>query len=604
VDGGGQLRELLRAAAAARTAGDAGATRAAYVRAYDAARAAGDVEAMTEAAVGLATGQSFGTVPGRVPAFLHEAYTLASGDQRARVAIALARAWVYGGDPGRAVGFAAEAVATADARGDAALLADALDAQLLVHWGPDDLAERLRITRRLEDTVVHLTDVEARMSAHLWRLTTAVECLDLAGTQRQLRALEALAEESGSPRVRFFAAARRGMVALLTGDLGAAARARDGAVAAGTEAGEADTLAIDRTLSSGIARQAGDREALAREAELYERFGTGEGVVSIAAEGAVLWLAAGRADRASALLHQLAGTDLGTVPRDVDWLLTVTALTEVAAATDARDLVAAAESLLEPHAGRGVVNAGAAAFTGVVDDYLYRAALTLGRTGAADEHRSAAEAAYRRMGAAWWVRRVSAGGRVARVPELLHLHPAGAGVWVVGPHGGTRVLPETKGLRYLRELLAHAGRDVTALDLSDAAAGHPGVHVGGGDLGRALDGPALAAYRHRLTDLDEELDEARAWADPARINRLDEERNALIAELARATGLGGRPRRAGDARERARVAVRKAIAAAIGRIEDVDPAVARLLRDTVSTGGLCRYDPDPARPVHWVLDSP
>src|SRR5437764_8536235 len=102
---------------------------------------------MTAAAVGLAAGQSFGTFPGRVPALLHEAYRLASGVQRAQVAVALARAWVYGGDPDRGVDFAREAIATAEDAGDPRLLADALDAQLLVHWGPDDLAERVRITR-------------------------------------------------------------------------------------------------------------------------------------------------------------------------------------------------------------------------------------------------------------------------------------------------------------------------------------------------------------------------------------------------------------------------------------------------------------------------
>lgn len=184
---------------------------------------------------------------------------------------------------------------------DAALgLAEALDAQLLAHWGPDDLPDRVAITGRLEDTAVHLPDVEVRLSAHLWRLTTAVESLDLPGAQRQLRALDALAEDAGSARVRFFAAARRGMYALLTGDLAAAQSCRDAAVAAGAEAGEADAHAIERTLSAGIARQAPDPAALADEAALYEAFGTGEGVLSIAAEGAVLWLAAGRAERAEA----------------------------------------------------------------------------------------------------------------------------------------------------------------------------------------------------------------------------------------------------------------------------------------------------------------
>ncbi|MGZ4483184.1 MAG: hypothetical protein ACXVX0_19390 [Blastococcus sp.] len=600
----GQPQELLRIAAGRRSAGSAEEARAAYVRAYDAARATGDVEAMTQAAVGLAAGQSFGTFPGRVPAFLHEAYVLATGVQRARVAVALARAWVYGGDAGRAVGFATEAVTVADGTGDAALLAEALDAQLLVHWGPDDLAERLRITRRLEDTAVHLVDVEPRLSAHLWRLTTAVECLDSPGVLRQLRALDALAEESGSPRVRFFAAARRGMHALVTGDLAAAAQARDVAVAAGAEAGEGDAYAIERTLSSGIARQVGDRSALVHEAELYEAYGTGEGIVSIAAEGAVLWLAAGEDDRAAALLRRLAGADLGAVPRDVDWLLTVTSLAEVAAGTGATDLAEAAVGLLAPYAGRGVVNAGAAAFIGVVDDYLYLASLALGRTTDADRFRTTAEAAYRRLGASWWLRRVTAGTAARRSVEVLHLHPSEGGVWTVGRHGGTGAVPDTKGLHYLRILLARPGADVPALDLSDAVAGHPGTQLHDGDLGPALDAQALAAYRRRLGELDSDLAEAREWADPARLERLEEERSSLIDELTRATGLAGRARRSGDSRERARVAVRKAIAAATGRLGDADPALARLLRDTVTTGGVCRYDPDPGRPVRWILDAP
>jgi hypothetical protein len=151
-------------------------------------------------------------------------------------------------------------------------------------------------------------------------------------------------------------------------------------------------------------------------------------------------------------------------------------------------------------------------------------------------------------------------------------------------------------------LLGRPGRVHSALELSAAVAGHPGVVAAEGDVGAELDGQALSAYRRRLGELDEELDEARTWSDPGRADRLEAERAALIDELRRATGLGGRPRRTGDAGERARVAVRKAIAAALDRIEAVDPAVARLLRNTVRTGATCRYDPDPGRPVRWVLD--
>jgi hypothetical protein len=62
----------------------------------------------------------------------------------------------------------------------------------------DDGQQRSRTTARLEDAVAHVADAEARMPAHLWRLTGALECLDLAAVRRQLRALDLLAAESGS----------------------------------------------------------------------------------------------------------------------------------------------------------------------------------------------------------------------------------------------------------------------------------------------------------------------------------------------------------------------------------------------------------------------
>jgi len=95
---------------------------------------------------------------------------------------------------------------------------------------------------------------------------------------------------------------------------------------------------------------------------------------------------------------------------------------------------------------------------------------------------------------------------------------------------------------------------------------------------------------------------ARDWADEARVTRLGLEREALLREVGAATGLAGRRRRFGSADERARVAVRKAISAALARVAQQDAALARLFRDTVRTGTVCRYDPDPARPVTWILD--
>src|SRR6266581_3766185 len=119
---------------------------------------------------------------------------------------ALARSWVYGGDAVRAARFADDAQRLAAEVASPEAAADALDAALVAHWGPNDFERRVQLAARLDEVAAHLPDPELRLSAHLWRLTTAWECLDIVAVQRQLRALDLVAEESDSPRAAFFAA--------------------------------------------------------------------------------------------------------------------------------------------------------------------------------------------------------------------------------------------------------------------------------------------------------------------------------------------------------------------------------------------------------------
>jgi hypothetical protein len=187
----------------------------------------------------------------------------------------------------------------------------------------------------------------------------------------------------------------------------------------------------------------------------------------------------------------------------------------------------------------------------------------------------------------------------------VHLRPGEGGIWWVGFQGAVTAIRDVKGLHYLRILLRSPGADIPAIDLSDAVAGHPGIQAAGGGLGAALDQQALSAYRRRLAELDADLGEARSWADTGRAAKLAAERDALLGQLRAATGLGGRARarQPGSAHERARIAVRKAIASAIDRVSAVDPALGRHLSANVTTGTICRYDPDPDRPVRWVLST-
>jgi hypothetical protein len=171
--------------------------------------------------------------------------------------------------------------------------------------------------------------------------------------------------------------------------------------------------------------------------------------------------------------------------------------------------------------------------------------------------------------------------------------------WVVGL-GGRRIrVPHRLGMTYLAELLAHPGLRIPAVTLA-AMGGEPGQHRPQ-DL---LDDRARDAYAARARELASDVAEAESDNDLHRAERLRIELDALVDELESATGLGGRSRHFPDDVERARVAVQKAIKRAIEAIEDADPTIADLLRQTVATGTGCTYTPSPQTPVAWASSDP
>jgi hypothetical protein len=106
-----------------------------------------------------------------------------------------------------------------------------------------------------------------------------------------------------------------------------------------------------------------------------------------------------------------------------------------------------------------------------------------------------------------------------------------------------------------------------------------------------LDEQAKAAYRKRLTQLDDEIDNAGQYQDLYRAEHARLERKALLHELASAAGIGGRDRRLGDSAERARKTITSRIRDAIDRVQQHHPELARHLDGTISTGTWCCYTP-------------
>jgi hypothetical protein len=82
---------------------------------------------------------------------------------------------------------------------------------------------------------------------------------------------------------------------------------------------------------------------------------------------------------------------------------------------------------------------------------------------------------------------------------------------------------------------------------------------------------------------------------------LREEMEVLAGELARASGLGGRARKAGSDAERARLNVTRALRAVIRKVASDCPVLGGHLDRSVQTGLFCAYEPDPGFPVEWRL---
>ena len=176
--------------------------------------------------------------------------------------------------------------------------------------------------------------------------------------------------------------------------------------------------------------------------------------------------------------------------------------------------------------------------------------------------------------------------------------------WSVVFEGRTVRVRDLKGMRYLARLLADPGREFHVLDLVAAESGRLAgpraavrrlSHTALGDAGEMLDARAKDAYRRRLAEIEDDIEQARALGDTERPTQADAERDFLVRELSRAVGLGGRDRRAASASERARVSVTRAVRQAIARIGEHHPELGEHLDRTIRTGTYCAYVPDTRR---------
>jgi hypothetical protein len=250
---------------------------------------------------------------------------------------------------------------------------------------------------------------------------------------------------------------------------------------------------------------------------------------------------------------------------------------------------------LLPLAGTHIVCGATVAHSGAVDHYLGLLAASLGEHGAAAAHLAAAAAQHHQLGASAWAQlseleqaRLDEAKPAAVTPSQFRREGA---VWHIAYAGKAIRMPDAKGLRDIATLLARPAEPVPATQLAGLVAPAGAAPV--------LDDQARAAYKARLTELDQDIDDATVGNDLERAARAAAERDALIGELSRAAGLGGRSRRLSDDSERARKAVTARIHHAIDHLQHYHPDLAAHLRAAIRTGTACAYQP--AEHVTWNL---
>ncbi|MBW3557549.1 MAG: AAA family ATPase [Actinobacteria bacterium] len=174
-----------------------------------------------------------------------------------------------------------------------------------------------------------------------------------------------------------------------------------------------------------------------------------------------------------------------------------------------------------------------------------------------------------------------------------------AGGWHLESPYGNGDVPESLGVAQLARLLSAPGAEVPATEL----AGMVGDAPVAADLGPALDARAKREYRRRMAELQGDIDEAEAANDGERATLARLELDALVEQLRRAVGLGGRDRPSGSGAERARVNVTRNIKRATAAIAEVAPALGAHLQHSVRTGRFCAYEPEPTAALDWSVDA-
>jgi DNA-binding SARP family transcriptional activator len=291
----------------------------------------------------------------------------------------LAIATYYEQQPERRRSLAADAVDAASRAGGVRGLAQALAAQRIADWGPDDLDRRLATDDRLIRLGTDGGDVEAELQGRHWRIVDLVEAGAPSALREEVEAYGTLAERARLPQHRWYARFWQALRAELAGDgdAGAPLLAEAAAIAdraADPNAGRAiDALELTRRLIRGD--DAADFAHLVETVIVHE---IQKPHVGPAFRAGYAWYLAASGDLPGAREQLRIGGPPAELPRDVNWFSTMAERAVAIALLGDGGIASEHYPLLEPLAGRQAIVARAWSTYGAVDYFLGILAGTMG----------------------------------------------------------------------------------------------------------------------------------------------------------------------------------------------------------------------------------
>lgn len=504
------------------------------------------------------------------------------------------------------------ALAAARELSEPTIHAEAVLGKLYGTWGPDHHLDREPLLDELAVLRPLIADEEVLLRAIEWEVLRHLDVGELDAARRSITTFTDAAAGTELILFKRREVLWRGCLAMLEGAIDESLQINQDAISSTANvAGSpfsfqnvAITLAIERYLRRGL----GDvvdaiRSIRASSPRVGANWETGL---------AFALSEMGEIDEATELFRSLSADGFARVPRDLNWLVTMQLLGLIALTIDAEDKGRSMIPLLRPFAHLDGTHGSGYASYGPVGRVV---GSLMARWGDAEESERVFEHVLStRTQGPWWAltwydrareqrdrrpvdaladarraerelgdRGLTEWAAVAReLADELALEGHGGpvalrdgGTWTLRHRTGSATVTASVGLDHLLWLLARPGTVVDVADLDPLVDGSlPQVAA----VDSTLDAAARRQYRQRLDELD---------ARPALTADDESEAAFLRRELSGATHVTSTSAEL----ERLRVRVTKAIRRALNHIAQCSPSLGAHLREAVTTGRSCSYQP-------------